>query len=137
MGKILVADDQFGVRSLLVSIFREGQHEVETAENGAEALRLFITFEPDLILMKMQGMNGIETLRKIRVLDRRVVVITMTSYGDAQAMEQAKNLGILYYLGKPFDVFELIKWVREILNSSGLITKGSLLKRSLFMNNTV
>lgn len=120
MGKILVVDDQFGVRRLLFETFREDQHEVEMAANGAEALQLLIDFKPDLILMdmKMPGMNGIETLGQIRALDRQVDVIMMTAYGDAQNMEQAKDLGILYYMGKPFDLFELRERVREILIGS-------------------
>lgn len=75
MAKILVVDDQFGVRCMLFETFRQEQHEVELAENGAEALRLFIDFEPNLILMdmKMPGMNGIETLRKIRALDHGIL----------------------------------------------------------------
>ncbi|KUO77419.1 MAG: two-component system response regulator [Desulfosporosinus sp. BRH_c37] len=117
MGKILVVDDQFGVRRLLFETFREDQHEVEMAANGAEALQLLIDFKPDLILMdmKMPGMNGLETLGQIRALDRQVGVIMMTAYGDTQNMEQAKDLGILYYMGKPFDLFELRERVREIL----------------------
>lgn len=116
MGKILVADDQLGVRSLLVEVFQDDQHDVETAENGAEALRLFIASKPDLILldMKMPVMNGLEALRKIRKLDGRVAVIMMTAYGDIQTMETAKDLGILYYLSKPFDLFELRKRVSDI-----------------------
>jgi two-component system response regulator (stage 0 sporulation protein F) len=115
------------VRSLLYKIFREDQHEVEMAANGLEALKLFITFEPDIIVMdmKMPGMNGIETLKQIRALGRRVAVIMITANADIQDMAQAKDLGILYYMGKPFDLFELRERVREILNSSGIIAKGS------------
>jgi len=118
MGKILVVDDQLGMRRLLFETFREDQHEVEMAANGTEALKLFISFEPDLILMdmKMTGMNGIETLEQIRTIDRRVAVIMMTAYGETnQNTEQAKDLGILYYIGKPFDLFELRERVRQIL----------------------
>jgi two-component system response regulator (stage 0 sporulation protein F) len=132
VGKILVVDDQFDVRSLLVSIFRDDEYEVKMATDGFEALRLLKSFEPDLIFldMKMPVMNGIETLKKIRVLDRRVAVIMMTgSEDDPQNMEQSKELGILCYIPKPIDVFEpfdlseLRERVKEILNSSGLIAK--------------
>lgn len=119
MGKILIADDQLGVRSLLVEIFQDDQHDVKTAENGEEALQLFIDFKPELILldMKMPVMNGLEALRHIRALDSQVAVIMMTAYGDIETMEAAKNLGILYYIGKPFDLFELREKVREIFLS--------------------
>ena len=120
MSRILVVDDQFGVRRMLVDAFRVDQHEVEMAENGTEALRLFISFEPDLILldMKMPGMNGIETLEQIRGLGSQVAVILVTGYGDdVHSMEQAKGLGILGYLAKPFDLFELRERVKAILNS--------------------
>ncbi len=120
MGKILVVDDQFGVRCLLAEVFQEDQHEVEMATNGSEALQLYNTFKPDLILldMKMPGMNGIETLEKIRALDRQVGVIMMTAYGDNQYIEQAKELGILHFMSKPFDLFELRERVQKIFTAS-------------------
>ncbi|HZK85926.1 MAG TPA: response regulator [Desulfosporosinus sp.] len=120
MGKILVVDDQFGVRRLLFETFQEDHHEVEMAANGAEALQVLIAFQPDLILMdmKMPGMNGIETLVQIRALGCKANVIMMTAYGDVQNMKQAKDLGILSFMGKPFDLFELRERVREILTVS-------------------
>ena len=80
---------------MLVEIFKEDDHEVEIAVNGLEALRLLISFEPDLILldMKMPGMNGIETLEQIRALNSQVAVIMMTAYGDdLRNMEHAKEV---------------------------------------------
>ncbi|OLN25959.1 response regulator [Desulfosporosinus metallidurans] len=122
MSKILVVDDQFGVRLLLVEIFQDDNHEVKMAVNGFEALQLLSSFEPALILldMKMPGMNGIETLEKIRDLDRRVTVIMMTGNDDPHNIEQEKNLGILCYITKPFDLFKLKEQVREILNMQNL-----------------
>lgn len=89
------------------------------ASNGMEAVQLLKTFKPNLILMdmKMPGMNGLETLGQIRSIDSQVGVIMMTAYGDAQNMEQAKDLGILYYMSKPFDLFDLRKRVAEILQT--------------------
>lgn len=117
MAKILIVDDQLGVRRLLFETFREENHEVQMAANGTEALNLLETFQPDLILMdmKMPGMNGIDTLRQIRRLNTKVGVIMMTAYGDAQNLEQAQELGVLHYMSKPFDLFELRDRVREFL----------------------
>jgi len=118
MSKILIVDDQLGVRRMLFETFSEEHYEVEMAENGVEALRLFIEFKPNLILLdlKMPLMNGIETLRQIRASDSRVAVIMMTGYGETQNMEEDQaDLGILYYMNKPFDLLELRERVREIL----------------------
>lgn len=94
------------MRFLLVEAFEGDHHDVKTEENG----------EPDIILldMKMPVMNGLKALRQILALDSRVAVIMMTAYGDIHAMEKAKDLGVLYYMGKPFDLFELRERVREI-----------------------
>jgi two-component system response regulator (stage 0 sporulation protein F) len=116
MANILVVDDQLGVRRLLFETFKEDQHRVEMAADGLEALQILQNFDPDLILMdmKMPGMNGLETLRRIRLTNRKVDVIMMTAYGDSQNMVQAKDLDVIHYLSKPFDLFELRDLVKEV-----------------------
>lgn len=120
MANVLVVDDQLGVRRLLFETFREEGHHVEMAGNGTEALQVLKNFNPDLILMdmKMPELNGIDTLRQIRTFDKSVGVIMMTAYGDAQNMEQAQELGVIHYMSKPFDLFELRDRVRAILKKS-------------------
>lgn len=117
VAKILVVDDQLGVRRLLYETFREAQYEVQMAANGTEAIKLAEEFSPDLILMdmKMPGLSGLETLRQIRSLKIPTEVIMMTAYGDVHNMEQAKELGVVFYLTKPFDLFELREKVAAIL----------------------
>lgn len=119
MPNILIVDDQFGVRRLLFEMFKEDNHNVEMAADGIDALKLMQSFHPDLILMdmKMPGMNGIDTLRKIRALDKDVNVIMMTAYGDSQNMVQAKELDVIHYMSKPFDLFELRNKVRELFKN--------------------
>ncbi|MHB1653191.1 MAG: response regulator [Desulfitobacteriaceae bacterium] len=119
VAKILVVDDQLGVRRLLFETFREAQYEVQMAANGNEAIELTAEFCPDLLLMdmKMPGMSGIETLRQLRALNIAIRVIMMTAYGDVHNMEQAKELGVIHYLTKPFDLFELRDKVAQILSS--------------------
>jgi len=121
VSKILVVDDNRGIRLLLFETLKEDHYEVEMAANGEEALRVFVDFVPEIILldMKMPGMSGIETLEKIRAIDGRTVVIMMTAYEDIQYMELAEDLGISYYISKPFDLFELRERLRQILNSPG------------------
>lgn len=118
MANILIVDDQLGVRRLLFETFKEEQHTVEMAVDGIDALKILQRFQPDLILMdiKMPGMNGIDTLRKIRASDKDVNVIMMTAYGDSQNMVQAKELNVIHYMSKPFDLFELRNKVKELFD---------------------
>ncbi len=120
MANILVVDDQLGVRRLLFETFKEDNHSVEMAANGIDAIKLLQSFHPDLIIMdmKMPGMNGIDTLWKIRALNKNVNVIMMTAYGDAQNMEQARELDVIHYMSKPFDLFELRDKVKEIFSKN-------------------
>ncbi len=117
VAKILVVDDQLGVRRLLYEMFREDQHEVEMASNGSEAIQLLHSFQPELILMdmKMPGLNGLEVLHRIRAIDQHVGVIMMTAYGDIREFQQGEELAVLDYISKPFDLFELRQKVESIL----------------------
>ncbi|AGA70850.1 response regulator with CheY-like receiver, AAA-type ATPase, and DNA-binding domains [Desulfitobacterium dichloroeliminans LMG P-21439] len=117
MANILVVDDQMGIRRLLFEAFKEEGHRVKMAENGNEALHLLEDFQPELIIMdmKMPEMNGIDTLKEIRMFNKEVQVIMMTAYGDLQTMERAQEQGVKCYISKPFDLFELRDYVRQIL----------------------
>lgn len=113
----MVVDDQLGVRRLLYEVFKEEGHLVKMAENGNEALRILKEFTPELIIMdmKMPELNGLDTLKEIRTFNKEVQVIMMTAYGDAHNMENAQEQGVKHYISKPFDLFELRDYVREIL----------------------
>ncbi len=61
-GKILIVDDQFGIRILLNEVFQKEGYETYQAANGVQALDLFAKHSPDLVLldMKIPGMDGVE-----------------------------------------------------------------------------
>lgn len=107
--KILIVDDQPGVRRLLQEVLRSAGYGVYTASNGLEALSMVPQINPDLILldMKMPGMDGLETLRHIRLHDQNIRVVIMTAYGELDVLSQAHQLGILGNFIKPFDIDEL------------------------------
>lgn len=115
--KLLIVDDQKGIRRLLTEVFLEYGYEIESCANGIKALELIPEFQPDLIIMdvKMPGMNGIDVLRKIRETDKELKVIMMTAYGDQHYVNQAEALGVARFIIKPFDLNELKKQVGEIL----------------------
>ncbi len=117
MLKLLIVDDQKGIRRLLTEVFSEYGYEIESCGNGLKALEIIPQFKPDLIIMdvKMPGMNGIDVLKKLRETDKGSKVIMMTAYGDQHYVNQAEALGVARFIIKPFDLIELKAQVGEIL----------------------
>jgi len=109
MSRLLLIDDEEDVRYSLQRIFDAPDLELATAASGEEGLKLIPRFKPDLVLMdvRMGGMTGLETLRKIRANDPKLLVILMTAYGTTQTAIEAMKLGAYDYLLKPFDIPKL------------------------------
>jgi nitrogen regulation protein NR(I) len=109
MSKLLLIDDEEDVRYSLQRIFDSPDIELATAASGEDGLKVIPKFKPDLVLMdvRMTGMTGLETLRKIRASDPKLLVILMTAYGTTQTAIEAMKLGAYDYLLKPFDVSKL------------------------------
>ena len=117
MKRILIVDDQNGIRLLLQEVFRREGHEPVLAKNGFEALEKFREETPDCVLldMKMPGMDGIEVLREIKAASLGTPVLMMTAYGEQEQIDAAKELGASGYFTKPFDIHELKDAVAALL----------------------
>lgn len=107
--KILVVDDQFGIRLLLKEVLEREGYQVLLAVNGADALACVALEKPDLILldMKIPGMDGIGILTNIRKQQVEVKVVIMTAYGELELLQEASALGAAGHLSKPFDIDDL------------------------------
>jgi CheY-like chemotaxis protein len=105
--KILVADDNQTDRMILSSIVKKQGHEVETAEDGIEAVDRFESFQPDIILMDamMPRMTGQEAARKIKELagNEVVPIIFLTSLQDAESLADCLDSGGDDFLSKPYN----------------------------------
>ncbi|GGJ02508.1 response regulator [Alicyclobacillus cellulosilyticus] len=107
--KVLIVDDQLGIRVLLQEVLSQEGYETFAAANGQEALAVAVRERPDLVLldMKIPGMDGLEILRCIRKADAAAKVIMMTAYGELDLIQEAMELGAIAYFTKPFDIDEL------------------------------
>ena len=112
-GRLLIVEDEPGIRNLLAQLFRAEGYETNVAVDGEEAIVYLQGAAYDLLLMdvNMPGRTGIEVLRHQDRIGRRVRTILMTALGEKEAMEEAKRLGVVAFFGKPFDIFELKKEV--------------------------
>jgi two-component system nitrogen regulation response regulator GlnG len=120
MSKLLLIDDEEDVRYSFQRIFDSPEIELATASSGEEGLKLIPKFKPDLVLMdvRMGGMSGLETLRRIHQNDPKLLVILMTAYGTTQTAIEAMKLGAYDYLLKPFDALKLKEIVANALKAA-------------------
>ncbi|NWQ40950.1 response regulator [Bacillus sp. EB106-08-02-XG196] len=113
--KILIVDDQFGIRILLNEVFSKEGYQTFQAANGIQALDIVTKHDPDLVLldMKIPGMDGIEILKRMKVIDPDIRVIIMTAYGELDMIQEAKDLGAITHFAKPFDIDDIRAAVRK------------------------
>ncbi len=116
MAKLLLIDDEEDVQYSFRRIFDSPEIELTTAASGEDGLKIIPKLKPDLVIMdvRMGGISGLETLRRIREIDSKLLVILMTAYGTSQTAIEAMKLGAYDYLLKPFDVPKL----KEIINGA-------------------
>jgi DNA-binding NtrC family response regulator len=120
MSKLLLIDDEADVQYSFRRIFDSADIEITTASSGEEGLVLIPKIKPDLVLMdiRMGGITGLETLRRIRQMDTKLLVILMTAYGSTQTTIEAMKLGAYDYLTKPFDIPKLKELVAKALKAA-------------------
>ncbi|HEY3912902.1 MAG TPA: sigma-54 dependent transcriptional regulator, partial [Verrucomicrobiae bacterium] len=120
MDKLLLIDDEADVQYSFRRIFDQPDIELTTANSGEEGLKIIPRLKPDLVIMdvRMGGMNGLETLRRLRQADAKQMVIMMTAYGTTQTAIEAMKLGAYDYLLKPFDVPKLKQVVLNALKAA-------------------
>lgn len=116
--KLLIVDDQNGIRILLLEVFNSEGYTTYDASNGKTALDIVQNQKPDLVLldMKIPGMDGLEILKQIRKIDTEIKVIMMTAYGELDMIKEAMELGALAHFTKPFDIDELRHAVNKLFD---------------------
>lgn len=114
-GKLLIVDDQFGIRILLSEVFQKAGYKTYQAANGVQALDIVEKHNPDLVLldMKIPGMDGLEILKRMKLINEDIRVIIMTAYGELDMIQEAKDLGAITHFAKPFDIDEIREAVKK------------------------
>jgi hypothetical protein len=120
--KVLIVDDDAGICDLLCSILESEGYEVMVAEDGEACLKIYSTFQPDLVLMDaiMPNMNGFECCRAIRAqLDvPQAQIVMLTSLDDEQAVNESTAAGASNYLTKPIRPAVLKQQLRLFLQQA-------------------
>jgi len=131
-GDILVIDDEIGPRESIRMVFKD-THNVFLAEDGFKGTEILKREDIDVIILdlKMPKINGIETLKKIREIDKDVPVIILTGYGDVDAAKKAIHYGTMEFLSKPFNVEDIIKIVNIAIKTRKAKLRSEKLQEEL------
>ncbi|MCL6499440.1 MAG: sigma-54 dependent transcriptional regulator [Firmicutes bacterium] len=131
--RVLVVDDEENIRNLLSQILRQEGFEVETAADGATALRRASSGEFDLVLLdvRIPEKDGMEVLREIRREDPGAVVMIVTGYATLEMAVEAMRQGAFDYISKPFKKDELLLKVRRALEHEQLREENRKLHEEL------
>ena len=116
--KILVVDDEENIRLLYQEELEEDGYTVDVAAHGQEALEKLNTFQPDLVTLdiRMPGMDGVETLRKIREVQRDLPVILCSAYGEHK--RDLTTWASDAYVIKTSDLTELKGTIKTLLSKN-------------------
>ncbi len=115
--KILVVDDESGMRELLELLLLKHGYEVESAASGATAIEAIQKEPPDLVVtdIRMQPVNGLMVLKKCKAISARTIVIMISAYASTELAVEAMNEGAYDYFPKPFNNEELLSVISNAL----------------------
>ena len=108
--KVLVVDDEEGMRHMLSILLKREGYDVSVSEDGNSALKAMAKNQYDFILcdIKMPDMDGLQVLEEIKKRDLEVTVIMMSAYGTIETAIEAMKLGAYDYVSKPFKKDEIV-----------------------------
>ena len=130
---ILVVDDEAGVRSSLAGILGDEGYAVEAVESGEAALAALENRRYDLLLLDvwMPGMDGLEVLARVRMLDPEVPVVVISGHGSIETAVKAVRMGAQDFVEKPLALEKTLLVVKNALRQRKLEAENRALKEQV------
>ncbi len=131
--RILIVDDEQGVRAALGQLLEYEGYEVKAVTNAADGIAEYERWRPQLTFLdvKMAGMDGIEALRRIRALDPTATVVMISGHATIQTAVEATQLGAYDILEKPLDTDRILVLLRNTLQHLSLKEENAQLRASI------
>lgn len=135
--RVLIVDDDGSMAKYLQSYLSRRNFDVSTAVSGEEAIRMFRVYDPTLVLLDlaMPGMNGIETLERMKQIKPDVSVIMLSAQSSPELIFKASKLGADDYIAKPFEPKELDLRIAKVLEKQQLVTEVTQLREQVRKQN--
>jgi two-component system, NtrC family, nitrogen regulation response regulator NtrX len=130
--RVLIEDDEAGIRQALKQVLEYENLEVRVAASGGEAISLYAEFRPHLVFLdvKMAGLDGLDTLTRLRQLDSRAQIVMISGHGTIATAVEATQRGAFDFLEKPLDTDRLLLTVRNALAHVELVGENARLREA-------
>jgi two-component system nitrogen regulation response regulator NtrX len=131
--RLLVIDDEKGIRAALAQLLEYEGYDVRAASSGAEGLTIYEQWKPQLVFLdvKMAGMDGLETLKRLRERDPAAVVVMISGHATIQNAVEATQLGAYDILEKPLDTDRILVTLRNATGRIDLAEENARLKATI------
>ncbi|HJS42242.1 MAG TPA: sigma-54 dependent transcriptional regulator [Gemmatimonadales bacterium] len=131
--RVMIVDDEKGIREALKQVLEYEEIAVQVCASGHEATRTYPEFRPHLVFLdvKMEGMDGLETLKRLRELDPRAQIVMISGHGTIQTAVEATQLGAYDFLEKPLDTDRILLTLRNALEHVVLVKENVRLKQEV------
>ena len=137
--RILIADDERAIRYSLKEILEMEDYQVETAENGTEAVEKAEKEKFDAIFcdIKMPGMDGMEVLDRLVADGVESPVIMISGHADIQIAVECIKKGAFDFIGKPLDLNRILITLKNATDKANLVTQTKILKKKVYGSDMV
>ncbi len=131
--RILVIDDEPGIRQALGQLLEYEGYEVKTATGGAEGITIYDSFRPQLVFLdvKMAGLDGLEVLKRLRQADSNATVVMISGHATIQTAVEATQLGAYDILEKPLDTDRVLVLLRNAFATRLLTEENARLRETI------
>ncbi len=131
--RILVVDDEPGIRQALGQLLEYEGYEVKTATGGAEGITIYDSFRPQLVFLdvKMAGLDGLEVLKRLRQADPNATVVMISGHATIQTAVEATQLGAYDILEKPLDTDRVLVLLRNAFETRLLSEENERLRETI------
>jgi len=128
--RILVVDDEQGIRGALGQLLEYEGYDVRTASNASDGIAEYQKWRPDLVFMdvKMGGMDGLEALKRLREIDPSATVVMISGHATIRTAVEATQLGAYEILEKPLDTDRILVMLRNAFQHLELREENTILR---------
>jgi two-component system nitrogen regulation response regulator NtrX len=129
--RVLIVDDEPGIRAALAQLLEFEGYDVKSVASGHEGLATYEQWRPQLTFLdvKMEGIDGLETLKRLRTLDPAAVVVMISGHATIQDAVSATHLGAYDILEKPLDTDRILVTLRNAIGHLDLREENAQLRQ--------